>query len=216
MREIQDHFFREAKRKGYRSRAAFKLIEIDDRKHLLSKGDLVLDCGAAPGSWLEVASPRVGHKGRVLGVDLKPIDERNLPQNVQVIEGDVLTCDVPGKLGDLADVVLSDMAPSTTGTPSADHFHSARLCDDLLDRLPDWLQRGGHCVMKVFEGEAYPDLLKRSARMFEKSKGFKPKASRSSSVEIFMVCQGFLGSDPEGIHPDDPQQAPRQKPTGWG
>jgi 23S rRNA (uridine2552-2'-O)-methyltransferase len=215
MREIQDHFFREAKRKGYRSRAAFKLIEIDDRKHLLSKGDLVLDCGAAPGSWLEVASPRVGHRGRVLGVDLKPIDERGLPQNVQVIEGDVLACDVPGKLGDLADVVLSDMAPSTTGTPSADHFHSARLCDDLFDRLPDWLQRGGHCVMKVYEGEAYPDLLKRSGRMFEKSKGFKPKASRSSSVEIFMICQGFRGPDPDGIQPDDPRQAPRQKPTGW-
>jgi 23S rRNA (uridine2552-2'-O)-methyltransferase len=214
MREIHDHFFKEAKRKGYRSRAAFKLMEIDDRKKLLSKGDLVLDCGAAPGSWLEVASPRVGRKGRVLGVDLSPIDPNGLPQNVQVVEGDVLDCDVPARLGDLADVVLSDMAPSTTGTPSADHFRSARLCDDLLDRLPVWLQRGGHCVMKVFEGEVYPDLLKRSARMFEKSKGFKPKASRSDSVEIYLVCHGFKGPDPLGAE-DGHDHAPRLKPTGW-
>ena len=214
MREIHDHFFREAKRKGYRSRAAFKLIEIDDRRKLLSKGDLVLDCGAAPGSWLEIASPRVGRTGRVLGVDLKPIDTDGLPGNVQVIQGDVLACDAVAELGDLANVVLSDMAPSTTGTPSADHFHSARLCDDLLDRLPRWLRTGGHCVMKVFEGEAYPDLLKRSGRMFEKAKGFKPKASRSDSVEIFLVCQGFLGRDPEAGDPEMPV-APRQKPSGW-
>ena len=212
VREIHDHFFREAKREGYRSRAAYKLIEIDDRRHVLSKGDVVLDCGAAPGSWLQVASPRVGGRGRVLGVDLLEIQAHDLPRNVTVRQGDVLQYDIPEELGQQADVVLSDMAPATTGTPSADHFRSARLCGDLLDRLPEWLAKGGNCVMKVFEGEAYPDLLARSGRMFERAKGFKPKASRSDSVEIFLVCLGLKGPDPEiERHPP----IARRKPKGW-
>ena len=106
VREIHDHFFREAKREGYRSRAAYKLIEIDDRRRVLSKGNVVLDCGAAPGSWLQVASPRVGGRGRVLGVDLLEIEARDLPGNVSVLQGDVLEYDIPAELGQKADVVL--------------------------------------------------------------------------------------------------------------
>lgn len=214
MREIQDHFFREAKRIGYRSRAAYKLLEIDDRRKVLAKGDVVLDCGAAPGSWLQVASSRVGGNGRVLGVDLVPIDPQQLPKNTNVIEGDVREVDLEAALGGKADVVLSDMAPPTTGTPSADQFRSAHLCEDLLNVLPVVLRRGGNCVMKVFEGEAYPDLLRRASRMFEKAKGFKPEASRSESVEIFVVCHGFKGGDSVGD--DGPAPVVRKRPSGWG
>ena len=214
MREIQDHFFREAKRKGYRSRAAYKLIEIDDRRKVLSKGDLVLDCGAAPGSWLQVASARVGSKGRVLGVDLAEIDPRQLPENASIIKGDVREVDLVGLLGSKADVVLSDMAPPTTGTPSADQFRSAHLCTDLLGILPGILRSGGNCVMKVFEGEAYPDLLRQAAQAFERVKGFKPEASRSESVEIFVVCHGFKKVSSDADLAQAPP--PRKKPSGWG
>ncbi len=214
MKEVNDHFFKRARREGYRSRAAYKLIEIDDRRRLIGKGDLVIDCGAAPGSWLQVASSRVGSRGRVLGIDLKVIAPHGLADNVTLIEGDTRTTDVLSILGSKADVVISDMAPDTTGTPSADQFRSARLCDELLDRLPLWLRKGGNCVMKVFEGEAYSDLLHRCGRMFEKAKGFKPSASRSESVEIFIICTGFKGSDPEVEQPDRALAPPR--PSGWG
>lgn len=213
MKEVNDHFFKRARREGYRSRAAYKLIEIDDRRRLLGKGDLVIDCGAAPGSWLQVASARVGSRGRVVGIDLKIIAPHGLPDNVTLIEGDCRTTDVLSILGAKADVVISDMAPDTTGTPSADQFRSARLCDELLDRLPLWLREGGNCVMKVFEGEAYPELLRRCGRMFDRAKGFKPSASRSESVEIFIICQGFKGADPEVEEPDRALAPPR--PSGW-
>ena len=213
MREVQDHFFKEARREGYRSRAAYKLLEIDDRRKVLAKGDLVLDCGSAPGSWLQVASARVGPGGRILGVDPTPIETNGLPENVSILEGDVREVDLLEALGDRADVVLSDMAYPTTGTPSADQFRSAHLCGELLDLLPSLLRLGGNCVLKVFEGEAYPVLFQRAARMFDRVKGFKPQATRSESVEIFVVCHGFKGADPEAT--DSIPLPPRKKPSGW-
>ena len=213
MKELHDHFFRKARRESYRSRAAYKLIEIDDKRRILGKGDRVVDCGAAPGSWLQVASSRIGPRGTVLGIDLKPISPQGLPENVQLIEGDVLTTDVPSILGGKADSVLSDMAPDTTGTPSADQFRSARLCDELLDRLPGWLRVGGSCVMKVFEGAAYPELLARASTAFDRAKGFKPAASRSESVEIFLICSGYRG---EVLEDGGPAAGlPPRRPSGW-
>jgi 23S rRNA (uridine2552-2'-O)-methyltransferase len=193
--EVQDHFFRQAKRDGYLSRAAYKLIEIDDRKKLLSKGDRVLDCGAAPGSWLQVAARRVGPKGAVVGIDLKPITHRFGEKNISLLQGD-LTETAAEQLrdgGKLFDVVLSDMAPNTTGDRLVDHHGSVRLCDAVLERCVDVLKPGGILVMKVFEGEAYPDLLQRTRDRFAKVKGFKPKASRDSSTEMYVIAEGFKG-----------------------
>lgn len=201
MREVQDHYFHLAKKEGYLSRAAYKLIEIDDRKKVLRKGDRVLDCGAAPGSWLQVAARRVGPKGAVIGIDLQPIKHRFAEANVKTIQAD-FTSAAPQSLRELAapgapqrlfDVVLSDMAPKTTGDPFSDHHLSVRLCQSLLDRCPALLRPGGNLVMKVFEGEAYPDLLKRTAGMFETARGFKPKASRSESAEMYIVATRFRG-----------------------
>jgi 23S rRNA (uridine2552-2'-O)-methyltransferase len=127
-RELHDHFFREAKRNGYRSRAAYKLIEINEKRHILKKGDLVLDLGAAPGSWLQVASEHIGSTGKVVGVDLSEI-EGSLPENVVTMQDDVTTL-TPTSFDDVTvfDVILSDMAPSTTGTRTIDHHGSVRLC----------------------------------------------------------------------------------------
>jgi len=223
MREVQDHYFREAKREGYLSRAAYKLIEIDDRKKVLGRGDRVLDCGAAPGSWLQVAAKRIGPKGTVIGVDLQPIKHAFNQPHVRVLQAD-FTATSPQELLKLIapkqfDVVLSDMAPNTSGDPAGDHHRSARLCEALLDRCGDLLSPGGNLVMKVFEGEAYPDLLKRTASMFETAKGFKPKASRSESAEMYIVATGF-----HPVHQDDsgsaasvsPADLPKRKPSpGW-
>lgn len=219
MREVQDHYFREAKREGYLSRAAYKLIEIDDRKHVLRKGDSVLDCGAAPGSWLQVAAKRVGTKGLVVGIDLQPIKHRFNEPNVHVIEGDFTTTPVAALISAAQadrkfDVILSDMAPSTSGDPSGDHHRSVRLCQSLLDRCGDLLKPGGNLVMKVFEGESYPDLMKTTAAMFESAKGFKPKASRSESAEMFVVALSFK---PAAQSEHQAQSQPsRNRSIGWG
>ncbi|MCI0363705.1 MAG: RlmE family RNA methyltransferase [Phycisphaerales bacterium] len=201
MREVQDHYFKEAKREGYLSRAAYKLIEIDDRKKVLKRGDRVLDCGAAPGSWLQVAAKRVGPKGVVVGIDIQPITHRFDGLPVRMVASDFTTA-LPDQLLQLAgdanrkfDVILSDMAPNTSGDPSGDHFRSVRLCEALLDRCPALLRAGGNLVMKVFEGEAYPELLKRTAGMFESAKGFKPKASRSESREMYIVATGLRANE---------------------
>lgn len=218
MRQVQDHWFREAKRHGYRSRAAFKLIEIDDKRKILKKGDTVLDAGAAPGSWSQVAAKRVGPGGRVVAVDLKRIDRHLMPDFVELLECDLREFD-PRSLGiDRFDVLLSDMAPDTTGDPFGDHHRSIRLCNELLDRAATWLRPGGNLVMKVFEGEAYRDLLDRTATIFEKSKGFKPKASRGESVEMFVVATGHRPSDGGSSDEDSEPLAPPRPPLspGWG
>lgn len=191
--EVQDHYFRQAKRDGYLSRAAYKLIEIDDRKKLLSKGNRVLDCGAAPGSWLQVTAKRVGPKGEVVGIDLKPITHKFNDGAVSVMVGDLTKASAEELLGGKGkfDVILSDMAPNTTGDRTIDHHGSVRLCNAVLDRCGELLKRGGKLAMKVLEGEAYPDLLNRAREMFEKVKGFKPKASRDSSTEMYVIAEGF-------------------------
>lgn len=235
-REIHDHYFHQAKRDGYLSRAAYKLIEIDDKRRLLKPGDRVLDCGAAPGSWMQVAARRVGGRvagrGVVVGIDLQPISfgmrtGRNHGSDgavVHAVQGDFTTID-PAELLRLAgaeprgfDVILSDMAPNTTGDPRGDHHRSVRLCHALLDRCPVLLRPGGSVVMKVFEGSDYRDLLDRTKGLFDECRGFKPKASRSESVEIYIIGQGYRSSDPTA--PGDPVAAalpaPRKRPgAGW-
>lgn len=216
MKEVQDHWFRLAKEEGYRSRAAYKLIDIDDRKRVIRRGDRVLDAGAAPGSWSQVASTRVGPKGEVVAVDLKEINRANLPPNVRVLRGDLRELSLEDLGGEPFDAVLSDMAPDTTGDPMGDGFRSARLCHDLLDRSMVWLRRGGNLVMKVFEGGEYPELLRRAGRMFGEAKGYKPRASRAESVEMFIVCLGFNGTDGR-LETAEDANLPRRKPSkGWG
>jgi len=212
-RDVHDHYFRLAKKEGYRSRAAYKLIELDERRRLLRKGDRVLDCGCAPGSWLQVAAHRVGARGHIVGIDLKPVDA-DLPENVRVLKGDVTTIDAAELLGELDsfDVILSDMAPSTTGDRAVDHHGSIRLCHAVLDRCGELLAPDGRIALKVLEGEAYPELLDRTGAMFEKVKGFKPKASRGESTEIYLTAHGFHSSEVRATVHAPPK---KPQPRGW-
>ena len=192
-REVQDHWFKEAKRLGWRSRAAFKLIEIDDKRHVLSRGDRVLDLGAAPGSWMQVASRRIGPKGLVVGIDLQPIRSGLDENNIHIIHGDAAALD-ESQLEQCGinphlpfNVVLSDMAPSTTGNRDTDHYRSIRLCQLVLEISARWLGPGGHVVLKTFEGPGSKDFVDLMKTMFETVRPAKPKASRSDSREMFLV-----------------------------
>jgi len=224
-RELHDHFFRQAKRDGYLSRAAYKLLEIHEKRSLFRRGMRVLDCGAAPGSWCQVAGDLVGPGGRVVGVDLTPIHHQFRHRNVTTIVGDLRAF----TLDDLTDTdagtesfdaVLSDMAPKTTGERTIDHHGSIRLCELVLEQLPTWLRPGGPLVMKVFEGEAYASLLERTRSAFDTARGFKPRASRDESTEMYIVATGFLGETPVVDAGDDLPpgfERPNRRPSsGWG
>jgi 23S rRNA (uridine2552-2'-O)-methyltransferase len=193
MKEVQDRWFKLAKEQGYRARSAFKLIEIDDRRRLLKRGGRVLDAGAAPGSWTQVAAARVGPTGFVCAFDLKAIDPKGLPPNVTLMQADIATLGLDAFGGVPFDTVISDMGPDTSGDPSGDSIRSIALCNLLLDRLPHWLRRGGSFVMKVYEGGGYPALLRRTESLFDEAKGVKPESSRNESVEIFVVAKGYKG-----------------------
>ena len=192
-RKLHDEFFKRAKAEGYLARSAYKLKEINERKRLFGRGARVLDLGCAPGAWLQVASKIVGQGGRsaVVGIDLKEVRETIAP-NVRTVVGDIYKTpaeELTGLGGGLFDAVLSDMAPDTTG--HGDHFLSVRLCRRVLAMLPGLLKPGGNLAMKVFEGEEYPELLREAGRLFREAKGFKPKASRDVSSEMYIVAHGY-------------------------
>jgi 23S rRNA (uridine2552-2'-O)-methyltransferase len=188
-RVLHDQYFKKAKAEGYLARSAYKLLEINERKKLFGPNSRVLDLGCAPGAWLQVAAKIT--KGPVVGIDLKEVRETIAP-NVTTIQGDIYKSDaalLTGPAGGLFDVIVSDMAPDTTG--HGDHFLSVRLCRRALELLPSLLKPGGNFVMKVFEGEEYPALLRETAALFQSAKGFKPKASRDISVEMYIVAHGY-------------------------
>ncbi len=215
-REIHDHWSREAKRKRYRSRAAFKLKQIDDRRGVLKKGDQVLDLGCAPGSWLQVIAERIGPKGRGWGIDLQPVSG-GLPENVTALEGNAEDPEGAGVPAEMQfDVLLSDMMPSTIGSRDTDHFRSLAVCELALDLCPRWLKPGGVLVMKLLEGSAMPQLLATTRERFERVKPFKPEASRKESTEIFVIAHGYK-PPPDDPRDDAPLTAggPLPVPEGW-
>lgn len=195
-RILHDEYFNKAKAEGYAARSAYKLLQINESRRILKKGDTVLDLGSAPGSWMQAASEIVGPKGRIVGIDLKEV-RLALPPNVTAIVGDIYDIDAD-KLLELAgnpphgfDVVISDMAPNTTG--HNEHELSVRLCERILELLPVLLRPEGNMTMKVFEGGEYPRLLKDTARLFNQCKGYKPKATRGVSREMYIVGLGYWG-----------------------
>lgn len=179
-----------ARSEGYPARSVYKLEEIDRRCQLLRPGQRVLDLGCAPGSWLLYAAKKVGGKGRVRGIDLTPL-EIALPPNAAAMAGDALqpSPEVDAFLEELApyDVVLSDMAPSTSGTPFQDQARSAELVERTLDVAERWLAPGGAWVAKLFMSEALVDLRKRVRSLFEEERVIRPEGTRSVSTEVFLV-----------------------------
>jgi 23S rRNA (uridine2552-2'-O)-methyltransferase len=194
-RQLNDPYVAEAHRLGYRSRAAFKLIELDDRFHLLRPGRRVIDLGCAPGGWTQVAVERVGSgRGIVIGIDLAAIAP--LP-GATLLPGDVRdpdTLDVlRNALGGPVDVVLSDMAPATTGHAATDHLRIVALAEDALDLASQILKPGGAFVAKVFQGGAEGALLEALRRDFAHLRHAKPPASRAESAETYVIALGFRG-----------------------
>ncbi len=200
-REVQDHYFREARRLGYVARSAFKLKEILEKKKLIKSGDYVLDLGCAPGAWLQVVCQHIGPAakgGLVLGFDLKPVRRplKFCDEAVVTREGDVFKI-TAAEILDLTnqrhfDLVMSDMMAATTGHHHSDHYQSIHLARRALELAGDLLRSGGSFVVKVFEGAEYPALLDECKARFDKVRGFKPKASRNESTEMYIIGEGFV------------------------
>lgn len=192
-RRRPDHFARRAQREGFAARSVYKLEEIDRRVGLLRRGMRVLDLGCSPGSWLQYAAAAVGPRGRVVGIDLKPVEVAG-GAHVRAEVADAFETP-PAQLLDWGggpfDLVLSDMAPATSGNRLADHARSIDLCRRALTVAEAVLASGGGFVCKVFEGEDAADLAADVRSRFERFKRIKPKGTRSESVELFFVAQGY-------------------------
>jgi 23S rRNA (uridine2552-2'-O)-methyltransferase len=191
-RQLNDPYVAAAKAQGWRSRAAFKLLELDERFHLLRPGLRVVDLGAAPGGWTQVAV-RAGATA-VVGLDLLPIDPVS---GAIILQGDFNDDDMPARLmaalGAKADLVLSDMAPNTTGHAATDHIRIVALAELAIDFAIKVLAPGGGFVAKVFQGGAEQQVLEPLKRHFAKVRHAKPPASRKESSELYVVAQGFRG-----------------------
>jgi 23S rRNA (uridine2552-2'-O)-methyltransferase len=191
-RQINDPYVARARREGFRSRAAFKLIEIDDKYRLLKKGGRVVDLGAAPGGWSQVAMKRVGADGRVVAIDIQ--DMAPLP-GVDFAVLDFLDPKAPDllkeRLGGEADVVLTDMAANATGHRKTDHLKIMALVEAAAQFASEVLKPGGSFLAKVLQGGTEPTLLADLKRNFAKIHHVKPAASRADSAELYLLATGF-------------------------
>jgi 23S rRNA (uridine2552-2'-O)-methyltransferase len=196
-RQLNDPYVARAKREGYRSRAAYKLIEIDDKNHLLKRGARVVDLGAAPGGWSQVAAKRVGAaegRGRVVAIDV--LEMAPVP-GVDFLQLDFLAADAPARLkallGGEADVVLSDMAANATGHRRTDHLRIMALAEAAAEFSSEVLAPGGALVCKVLQGGTEAALLAALKHEFTSVKHVKPAASRTDSAELYLLATGFRG-----------------------
>jgi 23S rRNA (uridine2552-2'-O)-methyltransferase len=189
----KDHYYNKSKQEGYRSRAAYKLKQLDRAENLLHEGKTVVDLGAAPGGWLQVAAEEVGETGTVVGVDLQRIEDID---NVETVRGDMTEestkDEVRAIAGDAVDVVLSDMAPNMTGEYSVDHARSVHLARQALETALDVLDTGGDFAVKVFEGRDLDDLREEMDEEFQYVRTLTPDASRESSSEVYLIAKGRM------------------------
>ncbi len=183
-----DHYAQKAKKDKYPARSVYKLKEIQEKYHLLKTGNKVLDLGCSPGSWLMYTAELVGKKGMVVGIDKKPV-ALNLPSNVKMYTGDILAMDacLAESLAINYHVVLSDMAPSTTGNKFVDAARSLDLCQAALEMAQRYLMPGGSFVCKIFQGEDFQTFSKQVKKHFKTLKIFKPQSCRKASREIYII-----------------------------
>ncbi len=194
-RQLNDPYVARARREGYRSRAAFKLAEIDDKARILRKGARVIDLGAAPGGWSQVAAKRVGPDGRVVAIDVLPMTPI---AGVDFVHLDFLDASAPDKLkallGGAADVVLSDMAANATGHARTDHLKIMALVEAAAEFAREVLAPGGSFLAKVLQGGTEAGVLAALKRDYKQVKHVKPPASRADSAELYLLATGFRGS----------------------
>ena len=203
----KDFWYRLAKKEGWRTRASYKLMQLDQKHEIFFEGMRVVDLGAAPGGWSQVAKELVGEEGVVVGVDLDKIEPMD---GVTFLRGDMTSPDTVARtleaIGGVADVVISDMSPNISGAYATDHARSIHLCESALGFAEKVLTREGTFVCKIFEGDLFPRFLNGVRGIFEEVRVDHPPASRASSSEVYMVAKGFKGPR---------KYAPAKADAGW-
>ena len=189
----REHYYKQAKKQGYRARSAYKLKQIQKKFNIISKDDIVVDLGAAPGGWSQVAKEIVGDDGHVFGIDLLPIKPL---EGVEFLKGDMTEEGSINRLKELlnssfADVVISDMSPDISGTYSIDQARSVFLCEQAFIATEHFLKDNGNFICKIFEGEDLDSFYNKISKKFSFVKRFNPNASRKSSSEIYIIAKGF-------------------------
>lgn len=193
-RQLNDEYVALSKKDGYRSRAAYKLIEIDKKFNLIKPNSNCVDLGAAPGGWTQILSTKV-KKGKIVTLDLLEMDE--LP-GVTHITGDFCELEIQDQISNILpqiDLIVSDMAPNTTGHKQTDHLRIIDLCERVCYFSLNLLQKEGSVVVKIFQGSATNDILKLFKQNFKEVKHFKPESSRKGSSEIYLIAKNFKGRD---------------------
>ena len=208
----RDQFRRRAKEEGYRSRAAYKLLQINDKYRIIGDGSKVVDIGCAPGGWLQVASDLVGERGLVVGIDISPVKTIGR-KNIKILQEDITSQDFTTKLCEAmgkgkADCVLADLSPKLSGIWDMDHFKQIELCQKVVDLLPETLALDGSNVVKAFHGAELDTLIKRLRGSFDRVEISKPEASRNESSEVYLVSMGFKGQVPS--RPTESREAEHQ------
>jgi len=192
-RHVNDEYVKRSQKEGFRSRAAYKLLELQEKDRFLKPGQVVVDLGAAPGGWLQVAASVVGKKGKVIGLDLLEIDPM---ADVELIQGDFREEAVLERLqqaldGRQVDLVISDMAPNVSGVAAVDQPRAMYLCELALDFCRQALRPGGGMVIKVFQGEGFDEFFRDMKSSFGRVVTRKPKASRPKSREVYLVAGNY-------------------------
>lgn len=190
--KVQDHFFKKAKSENFLARSVYKLEEVDKKFKIFKKAKHVIDLGYHPGSWVQYASKKIPNDGKIIGIDIKPVNEKLIGGNIDLYERDVFTVDDLRDLGLEAkvDVVLSDMAPNTSGVKSLDQIRSLELVEKIFNLFPVLLREGGRSVIKIFDSQEARVFIKERKGLFEKYAFYRPESTRTSSKEFFLVCIG--------------------------
>ena len=188
----KEFFFKQSKILGYRSRSAFKLIEMDNKFKFIKKNSLLLDLGSSPGGWSQVAKKKI-NAGKILSVDIKPMEKID---KVDFIQGDFNTNEIDKKIityfNNKADIVLSDMAENTTGNKALDAYRTGELCLNAMSLAIKILRNNGIFLSKIFMGESYTDINKKAKKSFKNVIKYKPLSSKKESKEIYIFCKGIL------------------------
>lgn len=187
----EDHYSRKAKKDKFAARSVYKLQEIQKKHRIIRKGDKIVDLGCAPGSWMQYAAELIGNNGEVIGIDKKPVTI-NMPGNTRYVNADILQMDeaLLASIGGNVNLVMSDMAPATTGQKHVDAARSFNLCQTALVLAEKLLKPGGHFICKIFQGESFQEYVESVKINFKQYKIFKPQSSRKASKEIYIIGIG--------------------------
>jgi 23S rRNA (uridine2552-2'-O)-methyltransferase len=192
--DVKDHYYKKAKQENYLARSVYKLEEVDNKYNIVSKGDHAVDFGYHPGSWTQYLSRKVGEKGSVTGIDIRPLNKKLLPiKNIKLFEKSIFDVEQMSDLDrdSFFDLVVSDMAPNTTGIRSVDQDRSLNLVEMVYHLLPTFLKPGGNFVIKVFDSSDAQKFLRENKKIFNEYYQLKPKSTRSISKEFFAIGKGF-------------------------